>query len=212
MTIIDYVVAPRLERPEDWRQQAACAETDPELWFPDGWHESPDAIAICNTCPVRQECLDDALRMDDNAFGIRGGLYPSERRKLTGPMPLPRPTDCRRCGEPLTGRGLAIYHKECAREAKAERNRMYRAGLKPVQTCLTCSVEIDTRRMYCVDCAERRRRAQVAVNNKRLAARRKAKQFRQCSWCGLNTKAKDGLHPECATKRARALDGLEVGQ
>ena len=36
-----------------------------------------DLLAFCNTCPVRQICLEDALRFGD--IGIRGGTTHSQR-------------------------------------------------------------------------------------------------------------------------------------
>jgi WhiB family redox-sensing transcriptional regulator len=70
-----------------WRDLAACATVDPELWFePD--HEHPGARqareaaakAICAGCPVRTACLHDAVRTGEMIWGIRGGLTVDERR------------------------------------------------------------------------------------------------------------------------------------
>jgi len=76
---------------------ALCAQSDPEHWFPT--HETPEASrltgdgnetamatsarakAICQLCPVKAECLQEAL---DNKIdhGIWGGLSVKERRRL----------------------------------------------------------------------------------------------------------------------------------
>jgi hypothetical protein len=43
------------------------------------------ALDICSTCPVRPDCLEDALRMDPGTwavFGVRGGMAASERRAM----------------------------------------------------------------------------------------------------------------------------------
>lgn len=64
----------------DWWDSAACLGANPDLFFAhDGGHEARTAKAICAACPVRAECLDDAI---DNreAFGVRGGMSPKERR------------------------------------------------------------------------------------------------------------------------------------
>jgi WhiB family redox-sensing transcriptional regulator len=70
-----------------WRDLAACATVDPELWFePD--HEHPAARqaretaakAICAGCPVRAACLHDAVRTGEMIWAIRGGLTAGERR------------------------------------------------------------------------------------------------------------------------------------
>ncbi|MFJ8146609.1 WhiB family transcriptional regulator [Streptomyces sp. NPDC096048] len=71
-----------LPAPKQWSKHAACAG-DPERMFPDN-HEPRirDAKQVCHGCPVRMACLQDALRTDDNDWGIRGALRPSERRKV----------------------------------------------------------------------------------------------------------------------------------
>jgi WhiB family redox-sensing transcriptional regulator len=63
---------------------AACAETDPELWFPelDSLWRVRQAKNICEKCPVAEACLQYALV---NGFkeGIWGGLSPTERNRLS---------------------------------------------------------------------------------------------------------------------------------
>lgn len=51
--------------------------------------DAPDDIRnpllVCASCPVRGECLLDALRYDSDSWresGIRGGMTPPERRKF----------------------------------------------------------------------------------------------------------------------------------
>jgi hypothetical protein len=68
---------------DDWRDQADCAEIDPELWFPERGHsiQAKRAKAICASCPVRLRCLETALE-DDSRDGIWGGLAEVERRPL----------------------------------------------------------------------------------------------------------------------------------
>ena len=60
--------------------QAACKDTDPDLLFVQGAAQHL-AKAVCMTCPVRAECLADAL---DNRveFGVWGGMTERERRAL----------------------------------------------------------------------------------------------------------------------------------
>lgn len=57
---------------------APCEEGDPELWWPIRG-DSPDAVAGCEVCPARVECLAYAVAVDERD-GIWGGLLPSERR------------------------------------------------------------------------------------------------------------------------------------
>ncbi len=73
---------PDTEPAGQWAKQGVC-KTDPDAMFP-GNNEDDIAAAkqICGRCPVRQECLDDALRTGDNDYGIRGGLKPGARRAI----------------------------------------------------------------------------------------------------------------------------------
>lgn len=73
----------------DWQALALCAQTDPELFYPDQGGSGRDAKRLCNgdpergtePCPVRAECLAQALE-DGERFGVFGGLTERERRKL----------------------------------------------------------------------------------------------------------------------------------
>lgn len=67
---------------EDWMLSGACVDMNPELWFTPP--ENPavkQAVAICQTCPVRVRCLDYALATD-SAWGVWGGLTEKQRRKI----------------------------------------------------------------------------------------------------------------------------------
>lgn len=64
----------------DWTVKAVCRETDPDALFVQGAAQNR-AKLICRGCPVRTECLADAL---DNRieFGVWGGMTERERRAL----------------------------------------------------------------------------------------------------------------------------------
>ncbi|OKL50214.1 WhiB family transcriptional regulator [Boudabousia marimammalium] len=64
-----------------WQEQALCAQTDPEAFFPEKGGSTREAKGVCAMCEVRQECLEYALANDER-FGIWGGLSERERRKL----------------------------------------------------------------------------------------------------------------------------------
>ena len=65
----------------DWRADALCAETDPEIFFPDKGESVRPARRICGLCAVRAECLEDALAHDER-HGMWGGKTAQQRRKL----------------------------------------------------------------------------------------------------------------------------------
>lgn len=69
------------EMSHDWMDQAACLGADPEIFHPQAWSRAEPAKRICRACPVKAECLDEALRTDSR-FGVRGGLTERERAKL----------------------------------------------------------------------------------------------------------------------------------
>jgi WhiB family redox-sensing transcriptional regulator len=64
----------------DWPSLAACRNGDPDALFVQGAEQNV-AKRICRSCPVRLECLADAL---DNRieFGVWGGMTERERRAL----------------------------------------------------------------------------------------------------------------------------------
>lgn len=70
-----------------WREQAACLDEDPELFFPEQgeWAKARQAKAVCQGCAVRGSCLHDALhgaQATNDETGIFGGTTPRERRGL----------------------------------------------------------------------------------------------------------------------------------
>lgn len=67
-------------RPE-WQDDALCAQTDPEAFYPEKGGSTREAKRVCLACPVRDECLQDALERNDQ-HGIWGGLSHRERSKL----------------------------------------------------------------------------------------------------------------------------------
>jgi WhiB family redox-sensing transcriptional regulator len=64
----------------EWASKGACRSTDPDSLFVQGAAQNR-AKTVCMSCPVRTECLADAL---DNRieFGVWGGMTERERRAL----------------------------------------------------------------------------------------------------------------------------------
>jgi WhiB family redox-sensing transcriptional regulator len=77
--------------PVNWRDDAACRDADPDLFFPIGTtgpalRQIGDAKRICRACPAQTQCLAWAL---DNGVsdGVWGGTTEDERRAIRS---LPR--------------------------------------------------------------------------------------------------------------------------
>lgn len=69
-----------------WRHDAACREMHPDLFWPLGEgaaarQQAEAAKAVCNTCPVREKCLDWAVETRQDV-GVWGGMTERERRGL----------------------------------------------------------------------------------------------------------------------------------
>ncbi|MBA2390405.1 MAG: WhiB family transcriptional regulator [Geodermatophilaceae bacterium] len=63
-----------------WAEQGACRDVDPDSLFVAGAAQHR-AKRVCARCPVRLDCLAEAL---DNRvqFGVWGGMTERERRTL----------------------------------------------------------------------------------------------------------------------------------
>ena len=65
---------------QDQIDSFVCAQTDPELFFPETGCSNREAKKICIGCEYRAACLADALAAND-CFGVWGGL--SERDRIS---------------------------------------------------------------------------------------------------------------------------------
>ena len=70
----------------DWRDLAACRDSEPSLFFPVGTtgpavDQIDAAIAICSTCSVQEDCLQYALETNQES-GVWGGYAEDDRRRL----------------------------------------------------------------------------------------------------------------------------------
>ena len=70
----------------NWREDVACRDADPDLFFPIGTTGSAlrqveEAKRICRVCPARVQCLDWALE-NGVTDGLWGGATPEERRVI----------------------------------------------------------------------------------------------------------------------------------
>ena len=72
--------------PADWRDDALCRDTDPELFFPVGTTgnalvQIDRAKEVCDECTASEPCLGFALATNQDS-GIWGGLTEEERRVI----------------------------------------------------------------------------------------------------------------------------------
>ncbi len=68
----------------DWRDDALCVQVGPDLFFLGKGESTKEAKQTCGLCPVRSDCLADALSKPANQdhYGVFGGLSERERSRL----------------------------------------------------------------------------------------------------------------------------------
>lgn len=71
-----------------WHDQASCRDADPELFYTPDTHDmaryfsqKQEAIAICEQCPVMEQCREYAIEAGEQ-LGIWGGTTPRDREKI----------------------------------------------------------------------------------------------------------------------------------
>lgn len=74
----------------DWRDRAACAaHPRPDIFFPNGRGAAEvQAKRICATCPVREECVREAVRT--GSVGIWASTSTRQRQRRHRAAPTPR--------------------------------------------------------------------------------------------------------------------------
>ena len=79
----EILLAELVNRPA-WHRQAACRGVDPDLFFPErGSRRYVEALAYCQDCPVRQECLASAFEFGERwTMSIWGGTTGRDRKGL----------------------------------------------------------------------------------------------------------------------------------
>ena len=70
---------------EDWASQAACRVSQPDQLFVRG-AEQNKAKKMCAGCPVKAECLAEALE-NQIEWGVWGGMTERERRAILRKRP-----------------------------------------------------------------------------------------------------------------------------
>ena len=117
-----------------WWDDAACRPYPTDWWFPTDRHLNnyEKARTICNDCPVKTECLDDAVTLDDR-HGMWGGQTPEERREEAARYEW-RSTLCRICRDEMWWKagkggnrgGRWAERKTCSHQCRLEWRRRKR--------------------------------------------------------------------------------------
>ena len=107
---------------EDWAARAACKGETPDALFVRG-AEQNKAKQVCAGCPVRTECLAEAL---DNQieWGVWGGMTERERRALL------------RQARPDRAQALEVVHVRGHRRRDGRRHLRVRGGEALAQVLL----------------------------------------------------------------------------
>lgn len=71
----------------NWMDQALCAQTNPEIFFPDTGNHA-EARKVCAACPVAQQCNDHAQHIENGAakntrWGTWAGQTATARARTT---------------------------------------------------------------------------------------------------------------------------------
>lgn len=129
-----------------WDERAACSGVELEVFYPDHGTGGGAARAYewakqwCRVCPVRRDCLEEAMAAEGaasgkNRYGLVGGLDPNERAALyerRRPKPINTGEACgtyagwhrhRTAGEPTCGPCKAAVAERKADERQAKRQQ-----------------------------------------------------------------------------------------
>ena len=134
-------------QPDDdgaWRDRAACKGAPIEIFYAppsgDKGGNSPgngssyytQARAICSSCEVVRECLEDVARTGDT-WGFRGGMSPKELARFAGRRHWAR-TVCSACGKEVTMGPSTVGNSLCGRCTGARRRSTTRS-FGPCRKC-----------------------------------------------------------------------------
>jgi len=78
-----------------WHAQSACLGHDPEIFFPERGDMAAlnAAKAICQSCPVAEQCLEENMAEKDGVFAGMSGRQRREYRSVHGMR-----ANCLHCG------------------------------------------------------------------------------------------------------------------
>lgn len=67
----------------EWMLEGECRHVQSVNFFPDTGENSDQAKAVCDTCPVKAQCLEHAITFPEY-HGVWGGTTPTERKQIRG--------------------------------------------------------------------------------------------------------------------------------
>ncbi|NNF70223.1 MAG: WhiB family transcriptional regulator [Acidimicrobiia bacterium] len=77
----DLILAVPITEERPWLVFGACRQGDADVFFPDSKSQEAEALRICATCPVRDECFAYAIEARET-YGVWGGTTEKQRRRL----------------------------------------------------------------------------------------------------------------------------------
>ena len=99
---------------------AACAEVDPELFFPEHNASQANAKLVCRRCPVLMQCAEWVLNSPCHEHGSWGGMNERERRDA-------------RSARGMSSKLAGVVDDKCGTAAGAKRH--YRANEPACPSC-----------------------------------------------------------------------------
>lgn len=132
---------------EAWRADAACLGMDTGAFYPDS-DDVFELQEVCDSCPVRLDCLEFALAHGER-FGVWGGLGERKRRMLRGA----HPKACEGCGKRFGQRTERRSWCDVCLERR-QRHREQYEGLNERRVCVVCTAEVGPTNNSDVTCGQ----------------------------------------------------------
>lgn len=66
---------------DGWRERALCRGKPTSIWYPVELADQEAARAWCDPCPVRHDCLTEAIERNERD-GMWGGIDEEARRRM----------------------------------------------------------------------------------------------------------------------------------
>lgn len=122
----------------DWTQ-AACLDSDPEMFVPDANEHVWGPKMVCARCPIKQGCREFGLSVPVGShMGVYGGLSQQERYAIRRGGLTPEDVD-ERDAPIIAAGGWTAYHEQLRREGRrAARVRLRSSRDGSAKRCSAC--------------------------------------------------------------------------